>query len=166
MFPFSRKPAKPTRTSNEDFPLCPFCQPLNRLEAALVEKYEGRMDLVRFLNVLLPSEVYLVTREDQVDVTDEGFKLKPSPILFTQELRGLHHLAVFTHVERGGVVPRINPEFSSSLPVRFLDLFAFFERNPIGVILNPFFEKNMSWDAGQLEEIGKGINWKLAKPGG
>ena len=117
MFPFSRKPAKPTRTSNEQFPLCPFCQPLNRLEEALVEKYEGRIDLVRFLNVLLSSEVYLVTREDQVDVTDESFKLKPSPVLFTQELRGLHHLAVFTHVERGGVVPRINPEFSSSLPV-------------------------------------------------
>jgi hypothetical protein len=104
--------------------------------------------------------VHVVTREDQLDVVEGGFKFKPSPYLFTQVLRGQHHIGVFTHEARGGIVPKLNPEFECAIPVPFRDLFVFFERNEIGVILNPYWENNMSWDSAQLQEIRQSIRMR------
>lgn len=122
---------------------------------ALLAKYDKRMDALAFLNLLLNSEVHVVTRMDQVDAVEGGFKFKDSPYLFTQVLRGQHHIGVFTNEVRGEVAPMVNPEFECSIPVKFRNLFSLFERNEVGVILNPFWEKNMIWDSNQLQEIAK-----------
>lgn len=137
----------------EPIPLMPFGPPANELEVALLAKYEKRMDVLAFLNLLLNSEVHVVTRMDQVVEVEGGFKFKDSPYLFTQVLRGQHHIGVFTNEVRGEVAPKVNPEFECSIPVKFRHLFPWFERNEVGVILNPFWEKNMSWDSAQLREI-------------
>lgn len=173
MFSFFRKDAKFSENQNKvndltDFEpskgpppagalLAPFGMPLNELDFALVAKHETRIGAIAFLDILLHSQVHVVTREDQVDLVDGGFKLKKAPFLFTQIINGQHHLGVFTHELRGGIVPMLDAQFDCSIPLPFMDLLVFFGQNPLGFVINPYFEMNMSWDSDKTRKIIDGL---------
>ena len=184
MFPFSRKkrdeavapPATSARPAGEpvaggstppvlppgavpgQIALLPFGEPRNVLERAMQAKQARQIEIVQFLNILLQSQVWLVTGKDQLEAVDGPVRLVSDPMLYSQTLRGVPHLAVFTDAERARMPKEMPPGMDCAIPFKFVELFRmFFQGNQAGVIINPFFEGNMSWNPEQLAEIGKGI---------
>lgn len=135
--------------------LLPFGTPRNELERALVLKYERKIEVVDFLRILLDSEVFIITKKDQFEIVGSEVRLKADPYLYTQTLRGDHHLGVFTDSGRPSIAPSIPTDFQAVIPMAFRDLFEFLDGTNVGLIINPDFEKNMSWDASQMVQIMK-----------
>ena len=144
-----------TQAAREVEPLIPFGEPFNELEKTQLLKYEKKIGIVEFLKVLLESEAWVVTRKDQLEIVGGEVRLKKDPQFFTQVLRGQHHLGVFTDAARSGAAPSIPAEFECAIPMPFRSILEFLDGTDVGMILNPYYEKNMSWDSSQIVEILK-----------
>lgn len=133
--------------------LIPFGEPINDLEKALVKKYEKAMMIDDFLNILINSEVSILTKMDQFEVVDGKMRMKEMVDFYTVLLRNQYHLAVFTSSARTSNVPFSENGFDTEIKVKFRDLFPMLGDGKCGLILNPDYEKNMSWDATQISDI-------------
>lgn len=137
----------------QQYALIPFGEPQNELEKALVSKYEKRIDINDFLNILINSEVSVLTKIDQLEVVDGQTRMKDMVELYTVELRNQSHLAVFTSSPRTSQVSFSNHGFDCEMKMKFRELFPMMPSGKFGLILNPSYEKNMSWDATQIADI-------------
>lgn len=127
--------------------------PENELEQMVVAFRQRQIDAPRFLGILFNSQVFVLPQKDSFEQSeDKKIVLRKDPHLFSITYPEYVALAIYTSKTR--IKPTMDkfPDFRFSATVHAGDFLSNIVSRS-GLVINPYWDINLEWNPGQMEQI-------------
>lgn len=130
--------------------------PVNDLERAIVAVRNRDLPTPKFIEYFLNANAFVAVPEGQFEKTEDGVKLVRNPTLFTVSYPEYTCIAFYSDESRLKPTSDQFPEFRYAVSVCVGDLVMGIPSS-FGLIINPYWDVNLEWNAQQVAGIKKMI---------
>jgi hypothetical protein len=129
-----------------------FDEPKNELEKAIIAVRNRELPAPKFIEYFLNSTVYVAVPAGQFQKTEKGISLVQNPTLFTITYPEYTCLCFYSHESRLKPTYDQFPDFKYAVAICAGDLIIGIQ-NHIGLVINPYYDINLEWNADQVARI-------------